>query len=138
MQRIGADLWRVQEESWFAVSYGGVQEKARGENWSSHVSNLLKWQLYEISSDSSSLNGVMLRGRIRKFGLENNIDVLAENTEDTENGVRFATLDKGSGEWISEYVRLIIDNVEIKLVQENLSNPVLSKLKVNKEERYNL
>ena len=80
----------------------------------------------------------MLRGRIRKFGLENNIDVLAENTEDTENGVRFATLDKGSGEWISEYVRLIIDNIEIKLVQENLSNPVLSKLKVNKEERYNL
>ena len=138
MQRIGADLWRVQEESWFAVSYGGVQEEERGENWSSHVSNLLKWQLYEISSDSSSLNGVMLRGRIRKFGLENNIDVLTENTEDTENGVRFATLDKGSGEWISEYVRLIIDNVEIKLVQENLSNPVLSKLKVNKEERYNL
>ena len=62
------------------------------------MSHLLKWQLYEISSDTSSLNGVMLRGRIRKFGLENNIDVLAENTEDTENGVRFATLDKGSGE----------------------------------------
>ena len=62
------------------------------------MSNLLKWQLYEISSDSSSLNGVMLRGRIRKFGLENNINVLAENTEDAENGVRFATLDKGSGE----------------------------------------
>lgn len=34
----------------------------------------------------------MLRGRIRKFGIENNIVVLAENTEDKENSVRIALL----------------------------------------------
>lgn len=102
------------------------------------MSDLLKWSIYEISSEDESLNGVMLRGRIRKFGLENGINVLAENTEDVENGVRFATLDKESGGRVGEYVQSVIAGVAISLVQEDLENPVLSKLKVNKEERYTL
>ena len=102
------------------------------------MSELLKWHVYEISSKDESLNGVMLRGRIRKFGLENEINVLAENTEDVENGVRFATLDSESGDRVSEYVQSLISGVVINLIQDGLANPVLSKMKVNKEERYTL
>lgn len=115
-----------------------VGSKAELQKGYDAVSDILKWQVYEISSGSSSLNGVMLRGRIRKFGLENGINVLAENTEDAENGVRFATLDIESGKRISKYVKSVIADGVIHLVQENLPNPVLSKLKINKEERYTL
>jgi hypothetical protein len=52
--------------------------------------------------------------------------------------VRFATLDTESGERVGVYVRSVIVDVAIRLVQEDVSNPVLSKLKVNKEERYTL
>lgn len=105
---------------------------------SGSVNELLKWQVYELSSAESSLNGVKLRGRIRKFGLENGINVLVENTEDTKNGVRFATLTQEDGEHISGYIRSIIADVAISLVREDLSNPVLSKLKVNEVECYTL
>ena len=43
------------------------------------MTELLGWNVYEISARESSLNGVMLRGRIRKYGLENSINVLTEN-----------------------------------------------------------
>ena len=79
---------------------------------------------------------MMLRGRIRKFGLENNINVIAENTEDIENSVRFATLTQDDGERIGRYVGSLIGDVAIRLVSEGVTNPVLSKLKVNNEERY--
>lgn len=102
------------------------------------MSKLLSWNIYEISAEESSLNGVMLRGRIRKFGLENSINVLAENTEDSKNGVRFATLDSDSGELVSDYVKSVISDAAIQLVNEGVINPVLSKIKVNKEERYEL
>ena len=69
------------------------------------MTELLGWNVYEISARESSLNGVMLRGRIRKYGLENSINVLTENTEDMENGVRYATLTHEEGEQISVYVR---------------------------------
>ncbi len=100
------------------------------------MTELLKWNVYEISSTESSLNGVMLRGRIRKFGLENGINVLAENTEDAENGVRFATLTESDGEQISWYVASIVGDVAISRVMEQVVNPVLSKLKVNDASRY--
>lgn len=96
------------------------------------------WNVFEASSEKSSLNGVMLRGRIRKLGIEKNFNVLAENTEDTSNGVRFAVLNKQDKEIVSDYLRSIIDDVKITVVRENCPNPVLSKLKVNIESRYNL
>lgn len=102
------------------------------------MSELLHWNLYEISAQESSLNGVMLRGRIRKFGLENNINVLAENTEDAENGVRFATLSEEDGARIGEYVISVIGDAQISLVESDVVNPILSKLKVNIEDRYSL
>jgi hypothetical protein len=102
------------------------------------MDSLLNWQLYEINAKESSLNGVMLRGRIRKFGIENGLNVLAENTEDTENSVRFAALSLDDGEKIKKYVLSIIPDADIKLLEEDIQNPVLSKLKVNITERYTL
>lgn len=102
------------------------------------MSELLHWNIYEIEAEQSSLNGVMLRGRIRKFGLESNINVLAENTEDAENGVRFATLSAEDGEHVENYVQSVIGDAVVRLVSEGVVNPVLSKMKVNVEERYSL
>lgn len=100
--------------------------------------NLLLWDVYEISSKSKSLNGVMLRGRIRKLGVESGFNVLAENSSDYENGVRFAVLNENSYERVSDYLKQIISDVEIKKVLEKCPNPVLSKMQVNSEERYTL
>ncbi len=102
------------------------------------MSDILSWNIFEISSDESSLNGVMLRGRIRKFGIENDVNVLVENTEDVDNGVRFATLSKSDTLSISQYISTIISDAHITLILEDVQNPVLSKLKVNQEDRYTL
>jgi hypothetical protein len=51
---------------------------------------LIKWDIYEIQTKETVINNVMLRGRIRKFCLEQNRNVLAENTQDIEKSVRFA------------------------------------------------
>lgn len=99
---------------------------------------VLLWDIYEIASDEESLNGVMLRGRIRKLGIENGFNVLAENTSDAENGVRFAVLDKTDGETVSDYVNSVIGGCTISLVAESVMNPILSKMKVNIAERYEL
>ena len=100
--------------------------------------SLLLWQIFEVTSDGSSLNGVMLRGRIRKFGLENDINVLAENTEDIDNAVRFAVLTDKDADRIKKYLASILDDVRIDSKLVNTPNPVLSKLKVNIESRYTL
>ena len=99
---------------------------------------MISWQIYELTSEQDSLNGVMLRGRIRKFGIENDIDVLAENTEDQENGVRFAVQSNDEAERITQYLRSIIADVAVELVLRDVQNPVLSKMKVNDESRYTL
>lgn len=102
------------------------------------MNEMLKWSIYDISATKSSLNGVMLRGRIRKLGLERRFNVLAENTEDRKNGVRFAVLDKDSADIVVDYLRTVADDISIELVEEGVANPVLSKLKVNIEDRYTL
>ena len=102
------------------------------------IKSLLLWNVYEISSEGSSLNGVMLRGRIRKLGIEKGFNVLAENTEDTINGVRFAVLNEQDKETVDAYLKKLIDDVKIVIVIEKCPNPVLSKLKVNIESRYSL
>lgn len=102
------------------------------------MNKLLLWDVYEISSRTSSLNGVMLRGRIRKLAIEKEFNVLVENAEDTQNSVRFAVLDGRSKDRVEDYLEDIITDVKIRLVQEKCPNPVLSKLKVNVESRYEL
>lgn len=99
---------------------------------------LLQWDIYEINSQDSSLNGVMLRGRIRKLGIENGFNVLAENTEDSSNGVRFAVLNDHDANIVTTYLKSIIEDVQIRPILKATPNPVLSKLKVNMELRYTL
>lgn len=99
---------------------------------------VLLWHIYEITSSQSSLNGVMLRGRIRKLGIENGFNVFAENTTDVQNGVRFAVLNEADANIIKEYLRSNMDDILVTMVAQQIPNPVLSKLKVNDESRYTL
>jgi hypothetical protein len=80
----------------------------------------------------------MLRGKIRKLWLEKGINVLAENTQDIEASVRFALLHWEDALLVIDYLRSIIKDVTVMLVLEWVKNPVLSKLKINREERYTL
>lgn len=98
--------------------------------------NLLLWDIYEISS-SESLQGVMLRGRLRKFAIQEHVNLLTENDEDGEI-VRFAIIEESDSESISTFVRSIIPDAVVIRVRENVSNPVLSKLKVNEDDRYTI
>ena len=102
------------------------------------MAELLKWRMYEVTADASSLNGVMLRGRIRKFGIEHGLNVLVENAEDKENGVRYAVMNANDGDQIGEYIRSVVFDARVTPVGENIVNPVLSKLKVNLEDRYTI
>jgi hypothetical protein len=98
----------------------------------------LLWNIYEIESNADTLHGVMFRGRIRKFTIENNIICLAENASDKENTVRFALL-KGDDPSITiEFIKKLMPGVAINLALESVENPVLSKLKVNDISRYSL
>ena len=102
----------------------------------------MKWNIYNLASPAHNLNGVMLRGRIRKFGIVNNITILAENTEDVEDCVRIALLSEKSDSEelnvIREYLRKIIPDIEITVALLDVVNPVLSKLKCNYEDRYEI
>ncbi len=96
----------------------------------------LLWNIYEIESNTDTLHGVMLRGRIRKFTIENNINCLAENASDKENTVRFALLEDTDPSVTTEFIQKIIPKAKVMLVLESIENPILSKLKVNDSSRY--
>jgi hypothetical protein len=98
---------------------------------------LIKWHIYEVTSPES-INGVMLRGRIRKLGIEGGFNVLAENTEDISNGLRFAVIEEPDAEKVIAYLHKILSNVEIQHVMDDVQNPILSKAKANIAERYSL
>ena len=99
---------------------------------------LLKWDIYEIKTKSTPTTGVMLRGRIRKFCLENKRNVLVENAQDIKESVRFAIPADEDSSIIQKYINKILSDASINLVEEDVPNPVLSKLKVNIEDRYTL
>jgi hypothetical protein len=103
-----------------------------------HKTPLFKWNIYEISTAQTEIHGVMLRGRIRRLGLEHGFNVLCENATDEEKCVRFAILHNEDAKLITDYLKRIIPDATIRLTTKSVSNPVLSKLKVNKEERYTL
>lgn len=98
----------------------------------------MTWDIYEIRTAETEIHGVMLRGRIRKLGLEQGFNVLCENATDKEKCVRFALLHGEGVKPVEDYLMIIIPDVVVELVGEDIVNPVLSKLKVNKEERYTL
>lgn len=97
----------------------------------------LLWDIYEIES-SETTHGVMLRGRIRKFTIENNITCLVENATDKENIVRFALLADTDPKLVTDFIQKTLQNAQVLKVMEAVENPVLSKLKVNDASRYNL
>lgn len=99
---------------------------------------LIKWDVFEISSKNSSLTGVKLRGRIRKFGLENNLNILAENASDIDGNVRIALIAGTNISVIEKFLKQIVPDSKLELKLKNISNPVLSKLKVNEETRYEI
>ncbi len=99
---------------------------------------IIKRDIYELTTKNSPINWVMLRGRIRKFCIEQNRNILAENTEDMEKSVRFAIPTQEDPKDINNYLKKIIPEINIELISKNIPNPVLSKLKVNIEERYTL
>ena len=102
------------------------------------MENLLRWNIYDVKATTSSLNGVMLRGRIRKLGIEKKLNVIVENTEDRQNGVRFAVLAQADADIIKNYLSTIANDITVELIDEGVPNPVLSKMKVNIESRYEL
>ena len=98
--------------------------------------NILFWDIYEIRS-SLSLQGVMLRGRLRKFANQQNINLLTENDEEGEM-VRFAIIAGFDSAVFITFIQSIIADAIVTRVRENVSNPVLSKLKVNEDDRYTI
>ena len=97
---------------------------------------LINWSIYEISSENS-LIGVKCRGRIRKFCLQNQINVLVENATDKENIVRFALLSEGHFNRVKGFIENTFPNSSIEKVLLT-NNPVLSKLIINNSERYEI
>ncbi len=98
----------------------------------------LKWDIYEIQSDADTLHGIMLRGRIRKYSIENQIVCLAENASDKENTVRFALLSGTDPARLTGFIQKLLPEVVVAKALESIENPVLSKLKVNDLSRYSL
>ncbi len=98
----------------------------------------LLWNIYEIESNADVLHGVMFRGKIRKFSIENNITCLSENASDKENTVRFALLASVDPSKIIQFISKLMPRAAVNLVLESVENPVLSKLKVNDISRYSL
>ena len=99
---------------------------------------LLLWDIYEIKSTDTALHGVKLRGRIRKFTIENEISCLVENASDEDNVVRFAILANSDTKNILEFIKKLVPEIAISESLKNTPNPVLSKLKVNDPTRYEI
>jgi acylphosphatase len=100
--------------------------------------SIMKWDIYEVSTGNSLIQGVKFRGRVRKFGINNKINILLENASDKENVVRFAV---PSGEDTSDVEKFILEMVadsKIKLVEKSVENPVLSQLRTNIASRYEI
>ena len=102
------------------------------------MNTLITWDIYEITTEESEIHGVMLRGRIRKFAIKNNINLLAENASDLPNVVRFAVQHKEDISNVVSFVKNIVHDSSVILISETIPNPVLSKMVVNMEDRYTI
>lgn len=100
--------------------------------------SILTWDIYEIRCDCAALHGVKLRGRIRKFAIENHLSCLVENASDEENVVRFALLTGVNSEPVSNFVKTLVPEATIVESLKEMPNPVLSKIKVNDPSRYEI
>lgn len=99
---------------------------------------MYKWDVYEITTVGTQIKNVMFRGRIRKYAIQQNINLLTENASDKENVVRFAIEGSQKPDDIITFLKSIASDTEVTLIQKDLVNPVLSKMKVNIEDRYSI
>jgi len=97
---------------------------------------LIKWYIYHVQPTSHPVTGVMFRGRVRKHCLDQPRNIIIDNAQDAEDCVRFAVPSDEDISTIVDYIQSIVPNTEVTLIERGLSNPVLSKLKVNEEDRY--
>lgn len=77
---------------------------------------ILKWDIYEVQTGWNPITGVKFRGRVRKFCLEKWINVLVENAQGLERCVRFAVIAREDVSEIIEYLRKIVPDVKVELV----------------------
>jgi hypothetical protein len=99
---------------------------------------MIQWDVYELSSEKHSLHGVKCRGRIRKYAVTHDIDLLVENATDAEGVVRIALVAGSDIGPVDKFVRSLFDDVHIKQVATKMYNPVLSKMDVNNPARYEI
>ena len=97
---------------------------------------LVGWDMYEVNSDTFPLTGNRIRGRLRKFTLENNINFLVENTQDGPPRIRFAVLAGEDISLIKNFLEDLSQDIQIEIVFEKVKNPVLSRTQVNLVHRY--
>ena len=100
--------------------------------------SLLEWNIYEVNSKNHPLTKNRVRGRLRKFALNNNINLLVENTQDGDSRIRFAVLSGTNITPIKNFLIKLFPDVTFDLVFEKVNNPVLSRTQVNLEHRYEL
>lgn len=94
------------------------------------------WDMYEVTSADEPLTGRMLRGTLRKFGVDHGVNLLAENATDQQNCVRIAVLAGTDLSPIRSFLQRVTPHANVTLILNDVVNPVLSKLKVNDIERY--
>lgn len=99
---------------------------------------MINWNIYEITSPTQTLHGVKFRGRIRKFAISKNINVIAENASDKDNVVRFAIEESQTATPFIEFINSIMPDCQVDLISNQVNNPVLSKLKINIADRYEI
>lgn len=97
---------------------------------------MILWDIYEITSVTQSITGVKCRGRLRKRAVELGVDLLVENATDVDGCVRFALISGTAVDEIRAYIHELFDDAVVECIEEEVMNPVLSKLKVNNPDRY--
>lgn len=104
---------------------------------------IIKRDIYEVTTETTPIHGVMFRGTIRKLWIQNQINVLLENASDKENTVRFALISNLESttddlNLISKYIYTKVADSKVEKILSDVINPVLSKIQINKEERYTI
>lgn len=83
-----------------------------------------------------------ISSRMRKFAIKQGVNLLVENDQKSSKVIRVAVLEYEWNQTIShqlrDFIKSIDGTVNISTELENVINPVLSKLKINDESRYEI
>ena len=99
---------------------------------------LIQRDLYSVKSWTHPITWVMFRGRVRKYCLWIEQNIVLDNSESWEEEVHFGIPTWENPEKIIKYINSIVPETIISLEMTNIANPVVSKFKVNDESRYTL